>query len=146
MLSEGTSAPPRRLRSAGAVFLGFLTVVVFSLGTDQVLHWMGVYPPWGERMSDGLFVLATAYRVVYTIAGCYVAARLAPNRPMAHALALGLVGLLVSVAGALMARGRGPELGPAWYSLAIVAMALPCAWLGGALHLRRAAGATRVEG
>lgn len=39
------------------------------------------------------------YRTVYNIAGCYIAARLAPDRPMAHSLALGIVGLVVSTAG-----------------------------------------------
>jgi hypothetical protein len=54
--------PPRRiLRSIGAVFAGFVVVVVLSLGTDAVLHATGVFPGWGEPMSDALFLLATAY-------------------------------------------------------------------------------------
>ena len=35
----------RRLRSAAALLLGFLAVVVLSLGTDAVLHATGVFPP-----------------------------------------------------------------------------------------------------
>jgi hypothetical protein len=35
------------------------------------------------------------------IAGSYIAARLAPNRPMGHALVLGAFGLVVSVVGAV---------------------------------------------
>jgi hypothetical protein len=42
----------RRWRSAGAVLLGFITVVVLSLGTDQLLHVLQVYPPWGQPMYD----------------------------------------------------------------------------------------------
>ena len=42
-----TGAPPRGLgRSAGAVFLGFITVVVLSLGTDQLLHVLQVLHVW----------------------------------------------------------------------------------------------------
>jgi len=52
--------------------LGFITVVVLSLGTDQLLHSGRVYPPWGQPMSNALFVLAAAYRTVYTVAGGYV--------------------------------------------------------------------------
>ena len=52
-------------------------------------------------MSDGLFVLATAYRTVFAIAGCYITARLAPDRPMMHALVLGSVGVVRSTAGAV---------------------------------------------
>jgi hypothetical protein len=28
----------------------------------------------------------------------------------------------------------GPEFGPKWYPLALVVVALPCAWLGGRLR------------
>ena len=41
--------PPRRiLHSIGALFAGFLVVVVLSLGTDMVLHATAVFPPWGK--------------------------------------------------------------------------------------------------
>jgi O-antigen/teichoic acid export membrane protein len=82
-------------------------------------------------MSDKLFVLATAYRIVFGIAGCYLAARLAPDRPMKHALILGVVGLVLSIAGAAAMWGAGPG----WYSLAIIAITLPCAWIGGKVVL-----------
>ncbi len=36
---------------------------------------------------------------------------------------------------------RGPEFGPHWYPLALVATALPCAWAGGLLHRKRSAAA-----
>src|SRR5438105_13994177 len=90
------------LKSIGAVLAGFVAVFVLSLGTDVVLHATGVFPPWDQRMSDALFMLATAYRTVYCIAGSYIAARLAPDRPMAHALVVGVVGLVVSTAGTVV--------------------------------------------
>jgi hypothetical protein len=37
--------PRRRWRSATAIFLGLVAVVVLSLGTDQVLHVLRVYSP-----------------------------------------------------------------------------------------------------
>jgi hypothetical protein len=134
-----TSMPPRRLlRSAAAVFLGFFAVVVLSLGTDQVLHVLEVYPPWGEPMYEpGLNLLALAYRTVYAVAGSYIAARLAPHAPMRHALALGAVGLVLSSAGTITTSGM--DLGPNWYPIALVLTALPCAWLGGVLHRARQA-------
>jgi hypothetical protein len=122
--------PRRLLASIGAVLAGLLTTVILSVATDAVLHATSVYPPLGQRMSDPLFLLATAYRIVFGIAGGYVAARLAPDRPMQHALALGLIGLALSTAGSLAMW----EYGPAWYSLAIIASAIPCAWAGGKLH------------
>jgi hypothetical protein len=125
----------RTLRSIGAVVAGLLVIVVLSTATDMVLHATGVFPPFGQPMSDALFLLATAYRIVYGVAGCYITARLAPDRPMQHALVLGVVGLVVSTAGAVATWNRGPEFGPKWYPLAVIAIALPCAWAGGRLRV-----------
>ena len=119
----------RILRSIGAVVAGFLTIVVLSTVTDVVLHASGVFPPLGQRMSDALFILALAYRIIYGVAGCYITARLAPDRPMLHSLVLGAVGVVVSIVGAVVMW----EAGPAWYSLAVIAISLPCAWAGGKL-------------
>jgi uncharacterized BrkB/YihY/UPF0761 family membrane protein len=120
-----------KLRSVGAVLAGLLVIVIASTAVDVVLHATGVFPPWGQPMSDALFALATAYRIVISIFGCWLAARLAPNRPMQHALILGVIGVVISAIGAAMTIGKGPEFGPMWYPLVLVAVAMPCAWLGG---------------
>jgi hypothetical protein len=127
--------PPRRIvRSVGAVLAGVVAIFAVTTATDVVLHATGVFPPWGQPMSDRLFLLATAYRIVYGVATSYLVARLAPDRPMRHALAFGVVGIAISTAGAVAMWSRRPELGPKWYALAVIAMALPCAWAGGALR------------
>lgn len=131
-----TQRPRRALRSIGAVLGGVVVVVVLSVGTDAVMHATNVFPPSGRRMADGLFVLATAYRSIYAIAGGYIAARLAPARPMKHALVLGFIGVLLGTAGLLATWNAGPELGPRWYPIALVVTALPCGWLGGKLARR----------
>jgi len=79
----------RILKSIGAVLAGILVGAILSLGTDVVLHAARVFPPWNQPASNALLLLATAYRTVYSVAGSYVTARLAPNRPMLHALVLG---------------------------------------------------------
>src|SRR5712692_711068 len=122
------------LKSAGAVFAGFLAVVILTLGTDVVLHAAGVFPPWGQPVGSAVLVLATAYRTLYSVAGAYLTARLAPNRPMGHALALGVVGLVASIAGAVGTWDKGPEFGPHWYPLALVVLAVPQCWAGGKLR------------
>ena len=132
-----TSAAPRRLgRSVAAVLLGFVAVFVLSLGTDQVLHVLQVYPPWGQPMHDpGLNLLALAYRCVYGVVGSYLTARSAPHSPIRHALVGGAIGFVLSAAGAVAAIRM--NLGPAWYPIALALSALPTAWLGGVLHQRR---------
>src|SRR5262245_3458027 len=125
--------PRRVLRSIGAIAAGLVAIFAVTTATDLVMHATGVFPPVGAPpMSSGLFLLAFAYRFVFDVAGCYLTARLAPHRPMWHALVLGSIGLVLSIAGAI-AMG---EAGPAWYPLGLAASALPCAWLGGRLHRR----------
>lgn len=122
-----------RWRSAAAVLAGLVFIFLTHTGTDQVLHLTGVYPPWGEPMHDpGLNALALAYRILFSIAGSYVTAWLAPARPMQHALTLGGIGVVLSTAGAFVMWGFGPN----WYPVALILVALPCAWAGGALYIR----------
>jgi len=131
------STPPRRRgRSVAAVFLGFLLVFVLSLGTDQVLHVLNVYPPWGQPMFDtGLYILALSYRSVFTVIGGYVTAKLAPHSPMRHVWTLGIIGFVVAIAGAIATIPM--KLGPAWYPIVLAIIGLPCVWLGGVLYLRK---------
>jgi len=129
-----TKRPRRTLPSIGAVLAGFLVIVLISTATDMVMHGSGVFPPLGAPMSDSLFLLATAYRIVISVAGCYITARLAPDRLMRHAIALGVVGVVASAAGAAATWNRGPAFGPHWYPLALIALAMPCAWLGAKLY------------
>jgi hypothetical protein len=137
VLPRTTVATPARgtARRLGAVFAGLFTIFAITTATDAALHAAGIYPTPGVVMSHGLFLLAAAYRVVYGVLGCYVTARLAPTRPLQHALALGVVGTLISVAGGIAMW----DAGPGWYSLAVIAMALPCAWLGGKLRVAQLA-------
>jgi len=134
----GTAKPRRSIvRSIGAIFAGLLFIVVLSTVTDVVMHATGVYPPWFHYMLDSLFLLATAYRIVYSILGSYLTARLAPHRPMLHALILGVVGVLLSFAGALSTWNKGPEFGPKWYPITLIVMAIPIAWVGGKLRVKQ---------
>lgn len=123
-------------RSIGAVVAGALTGIILSIGTDAVLRAAGIFPALlGRPMSDGLFLLATTYRTAYGVAGSYITARLAPDRPMGHALVLGTMGLAVSIVGAVVTWNKLPSLGPRWYSLALIVLAIPPAWVGGKLRM-----------
>jgi hypothetical protein len=130
-------AIPHPFRSAGAVFAGFFSVVVLSLATDQVLHVLNVYPPWGQPMWDPkLNLLALAYRTAYTIFAGYLTARLAPSAPMRHVTVVAVLGTIAGTAGAIAAISMA-DLGPNWYPIALAVTAFPSVWLGGVLHARR---------
>jgi hypothetical protein len=113
--------------------------VALTLTTDEILHKIGVFPPWGASMVgfEGALLLATIYRTVYGVLSSYITARLAPNRPMGHALVGGLIGLLASAAGAAATWNKGPAFGPHWYPLALVVLALPTAWVGGMMRMKQ---------
>jgi hypothetical protein len=107
--------PPRRIgRSIGAVLAGMFVGIILTLGTDVALHAIGVFPPWGQSMVgfEGALLLATVYRTLYGVIGSYIIARFAPHRPMAHALASGVVGLAASIVGAAVTWNKGPAFGP----------------------------------
>lgn len=122
------------------LFAGFVVVVILSIGTDVALHAAGVSPPLGQPMSDPLLFLATIYRSIYAVIGSYITARVAPDRPMQHALAGGIVGLVLSIIGAVVAWNKVATLGPHWYPLALVVTALPCAWVGGKIRMMQLGG------
>lgn len=135
-MTMATRRPRQVLRSAGALLLGFVAIVVLSLATDQTFHALDVYPPWGEPMTEpGQNLLALSYRCVYGVLGSFIAARFAPYAPMRHALALGVIGLPLSAAG--MVAAIHMDLGPIGYPVALFLTVLPCAWLGGLLHRAR---------
>jgi len=121
-------------RSVGAILAAFVVVFVLSLGTDQILHVLNVYPPWGQPMWDHrLNALALSYRLVYGTLGGYVTARLAPHSPMRHALIGGAIGFVLSTLGAIGATSM--NLGPAWYPISLALSAIPTSWLGARLYM-----------
>jgi hypothetical protein len=122
----------RRILSVAA---GLAAIVVLSFATDEVLYRTDVLPR-GPLSDYRLHLLELTYRSAYTMVGGYVAAALAPDRPIRRALALGVVALILGVVGAIVGR----DLSPFWYSLVIIAGAIPLPWLGGKLFVRRSSG------
>ncbi len=122
----------RPWRSAGAVVAGLLFTFAVTTAVDLGLHALKIFPAFEVRMSDALFVLALAYRIPFNIGGSYLAARLAPRNPRRHALILGAVGTVLATLGAIAMWAHGP----AWYSIANIVVALPCAWSGAKLFAR----------
>lgn len=129
--------PKQTLRSIAAILIGLLVIFVLSLGIDQVLHWLNVYPPWGEPMNEtGDNILALTYRIIIAIFGSYLTARFAPRKPMGHAMLLGYIGFVLSSIGAVSAIMIG-NLGPNWYPILLALTSIPCAWIGGRLYTRK---------
>ncbi len=122
------------VRSILAVVAGFLLIGTLSLGTSMVL--MSLLPEVADasgRVESVHFLLLTQlYVAVYAVGGCYLAARLAPARPMLHALVLGGLGLAVNVLGV----ATQWDTAPAWYHVLALLLVMPYAWTGGRLRER----------
>jgi|SRR6516164_7730796 hypothetical protein len=129
-MSEGRNVG----RSIGALIGGILVAVVLSLVTDYAMMKLGYLPQPGHAAASGPLAVATIYRTIYGIIGSYVCARLAPSRPMFHAMVLGVLGLVVSILGVVVSWNHTDVFGPRWYPIALVILALPTAWLGAKLY------------
>lgn len=137
-ISAIPAASSRWYRSVGAVLAGLFVNAFLASATDMLLVAIGVFPPLHEfgnpaAYSDSLLLLALIYRTLFGVLGCYVTARLATSRPMAHSLVLGGIGVLIGTLGAIASW----ETWTHWYSLAIIAVTLPSAWLGARIFLVR---------
>jgi hypothetical protein len=118
-------------RSIWAVGAGVLVVVVVTTLVDIVLHLAGVFPPMDQPIDDALALLATSYRIIIGVGGAWLTARLAPRNPMRHAMVLGVVGVVLALAGLVATWNLG--LGPRWYPISLVVLAIPQCWVGGRL-------------
>lgn len=116
-------------KSAWAVVAGVLFIILVTTAVDIVLHVVQVYPPMNQPLDDRLSVLATSYRMVIGVAGAWLTARLAPDRPMRHAIILGVVGIVLGLVGVIATWNAG--MGPRWYPILLVVLALPQSWAGG---------------
>lgn len=127
------------LRRIGSVLLGFIVILLLVGVTDAILE--KLFPaqfvnPDGSYAIPGLplVVFIFGYVFVYAGVGGYLTARIAPQSPMSHALALGALLLLVSLAFAL----ANPHQQPLWYLLtSTVFVVLGCV-AGGSLKARSA--------
>lgn len=121
----------RKRRSAAALAAGFLFIAITSTASDALMRALGVFPSDpAQPLTDALFAVAAAYRALFGVAGTYLAARLAPSRPVAHAWALGLVGVVLSTVGAFVMWNAGTH----WYALVNVAIPFPAAFIGGRIR------------
>ena len=123
-------------RSTVAVVAGVISVIVLSLGTDEMLQVAGVLPQPGEAMPElGLNFLALCYRCAFNVVGAYITAMLAPRRPLRHVQLFALLGFVLGTIGAIVTIPM--NLGPAWYPILLAISALPCAWLGWIIYRAR---------
>ena len=120
-------------KSILAILAGALFAIILTTLVDVTMLFSGVYPKRG--LTDATALLATIYRAVFGAGGAWVTARLAPNKPMKHAIIGGVLGAVIGVIGVVVRWNS--DLGPRWYSIALAILAIPQAWLGAKLYASR---------
>lgn len=119
-------------KTVWAIIAGIAFIIAVTTLVDIALHIAGVYPPISQPIDDSLALLATSYRFIIGIAGAMLTAHLAPERPMKHTMILGVIGTVLGFIGLVASWNSG--LGPNWYPIALVVLAIPQCWAGARLY------------
>lgn len=121
----------------GAILAGFLLIALLGFITDSILQHLEILPiPTENKFEPRHSLLALSYHLLFVLVGGFVTARLAPDRPIAHAVALGVLGVAFSTLGLIAIITQ--DLAPAWYGWALMVFSVPVTWAGGKLaELRR---------
>jgi len=120
------------VKSIWSVVAGVIVGIMLSLATDMVLEKTGVLPHGNLYVAAWLIIFVIFYRTIYGVLAAYVTARLAPQRPLKHAMIGGAIALSVNILGTVATWNM--NLGPHWYPIVLAVLALPTAWLGGSLY------------
>lgn len=122
------------LRTVGAVAAGCGATSVLALTADQLVR-LGLPHRFLIGGNAELLVLLALLAATGTavIAGSFLAAHMAPQRPLFHALLVGSVVYVLSLAAASILWTEAP----AWFHNAVVLIQLPAAWIGGLLFFGR---------
>lgn len=118
-----------KVRSIVSLVSGFVITVVLALGSDGLLRLLApqAFSSSGAVRGHGWLALMLAYTACSVVVGCLIAARLAPSHPLGHAVVLGVIGLVFTIAATLATWGTAPS----WYHLLAMVQVMPSAWLGG---------------
>jgi hypothetical protein len=126
------------VKSIMAIVAGFVLTAALNVGTNALLAKVapGLIPTGAPVTDPAALVLVCAYVAAFGILGCYVTARLAPSRPLFHALVLGGIALAMSIPVTVMAWNDTP----AWFNVYNLLAVMPYAYLGGRLRERQMEG------
>lgn len=121
-------------RSIFAVVTGFVFIALLSTGTELAIKAAipALFDADGGTRSVTVLLLTIGYVGLYATMGCYLAARLAPRRPLQHALGLGIVGLVFNGVGSWYAWSTAP----AWFHGGSLLLVMFWAWLGGRMRVQ----------
>jgi hypothetical protein len=118
-----------------SIIAGTVIIAVLSTGTDAIFHAAGIFPPPGQPFFDtNLLLLATVYRLIYQVGGCYVASMIAKEKARTAVWFMGIFGAIMWLVGTFII---GPDLAPLWYGILGAVLSIPSALIGEKLYSSR---------
>ena len=119
---------------------------LLARGGDVLLESVGVFPSVEYQQENGFDVVwmnlvALGYRVAFGVLAAFVTAVLAPTDPARHVHVLAVMTTVFAVVSNIVVSMIPATAGvlPIWFSVALVLIAYPSAWLGGQLHQMKVA-------
>jgi peptidoglycan/LPS O-acetylase OafA/YrhL len=125
-------------RSILAIVAGFVLAGALNVGTNTFLSRVApemVPPPGTPNTNTTALLVICAYVALYGILGCYVTARLAPSRPLLHALIVGGLALAMSIPATIAVWNDTPV----WFNVYNLLAVMPYAYVGGRIRERELA-------
>jgi hypothetical protein len=120
------------LRSILAFIAAIAATFILSYGTDAILVAARLMKSGSLPDSVVIIALIITYRTVYNVLGAFIVAKLAPKRPMTHAMVLAVLGIV----GSLSAMAAISDSSQYYYPIILSILVLPSTWLGAKLAIR----------
>ena len=124
------------LKNTIAIISGLFIVLVFSGLTDYLLTLAKFYPDTTDmsQFTYTMLFVSIIYRLIFQIIGCYITGILS-TKPMLYSLVLGSIGTLIATIGTIANWNMTTDIGMHAFCIALIAFALPTAWIAGKLVL-----------
>ncbi len=117
------------LKSIGVILLAFVVNALLSVLTDYLLERIGVLPnPEKGLFATWAILLCLFYRAFYGLLAGFIISKLAPNKPILHALILGVIGTAITLLA--VSSPEFAEKSELWFGYTLAAITFPCLWLG----------------
>lgn len=116
-------------KSIGVILLSFAIIALMSVLTDFLLEKIGVLPnPEKGLFETWAILLVLFYRAIYTVFAGFIIARLAPNKPILHAIILGVIGTSITLWA--ISSPEFAQKSTLWFGYTLAILTIPCLWLG----------------
>ena len=114
-----------------AIVVGFVVTGLLIVPTTKLVMWAlpAAFDTSGGTHDTAILLLMHAYVALFATFGCWLAARLAPDHPLRHAMIVGVLGVLLNASN--------PDIWtmyPLWSNVISLATPLLWGWIGGKIR------------